>query len=177
MRIHHIPVPSPFPIGPTNAYLLEGDPLTLIDTGVQSKAALRGLERGLEALGHPLRKVERVIVTHGHQDHFGLAREVRERSGAEVWVHAWDTEWLETYEDSYNGWVDKGVAMARKGGMPGAAAIGLLKMWTPLRRTASAVDVARSLDDGDRFRVDDEEFHVLHTPGHCPGEIVVHAPG
>lgn len=176
MRIHHLKVPSPFPIGPNNVFLLEGDPLTLVDTGVRSRRSLRALEEGLEGLGHPLKRVERVVITHGHQDHFGMAREIRERSGAAVWVHAWDAEWLETYDSAYPLWAQKIIAMGKKFGMPRAITDAMLAFQEPIRKTAEQVEVERSLDDGDRFQVDDIEFKVLHTPGHCPGEIVIDVP-
>ncbi|MEM3085532.1 MAG: MBL fold metallo-hydrolase [Halobacteria archaeon] len=177
MKIHHLAIPSPFPIGPNNVFLLEGDPLTLVDTGVRTRRSLKALEEGLEALGHPLRSVERVIVTHGHQDHFGMAREIRERSGAAVWVHAWDTEWLETYDDAFPLWSQKVIAMGRKYGLPRSITDAMEKFQEPIKKTAAPVEVERSLDDGDRFRVGDAEFRVFHTPGHCPGEIVLDAPG
>ncbi len=176
MKIHPLAIPSPFPIGPNNVFLLEGDPLTLVDTGVRTRRSLKALEEGLEALGHPLKSVERVVITHGHQDHFGMAREVRERSGAGVWVHAWDTEWVETYDSAFGLWTRKIVAMGLKFGMPRSLGDMMLKFQEPIQRTAAQVEVERSLDDGDRFKVDDVELRVIHTPGHCPGEIVLDVP-
>lgn len=176
MKIHHLAIPSPFPIGPNNVFLLEGHPLTLIDTGVRTRRSLKALEERLEALGHPLKSVERVVITHGHQDHFGMAKEIRERSGAGVWVHAWDTEWLETYDDAFGLWAQKIIAMGRKFGMPRSITDAMPAFQEPIKKTAAQVEVERSLDDGDRFKVDDVELRVIHTPGHCPGEIVLDVP-
>ena len=46
--IHTIPVPTPFAVGRINCYLIEGDPLTLIDAGPRSEKSWQGLEAGIE---------------------------------------------------------------------------------------------------------------------------------
>ena len=72
----HAPVRIPLPlphIGSVNAWLLPGDPLTLIDTGPCDDAALTALEAGLGRAGVALEDLELVLVTHHHLDHSGLA--------------------------------------------------------------------------------------------------------
>ncbi|MDR7561019.1 MAG: MBL fold metallo-hydrolase, partial [Armatimonadota bacterium] len=39
MRLHRIELPTPFPVGPVNAYLLAGEPLTLVDAGPRTPQA------------------------------------------------------------------------------------------------------------------------------------------
>lgn len=72
-RILTIPVPTPFPVGPVNVYLVAADPVTLIDTGPLTDNAWEALKRGLDSAGYKPEDVKRVLLTHGHQDHFGLA--------------------------------------------------------------------------------------------------------
>ena len=67
-----IPLPLPH-IGSVNAWLLRGDPLTLIDTGPCDDEALSALEVGLRAAGHRVEDIELVLITHHHLDHSGLA--------------------------------------------------------------------------------------------------------
>ena len=43
--IHCLPIPTPFAVGRVNCYLLEGDPLTLIDAGPRSEQSLASLEK------------------------------------------------------------------------------------------------------------------------------------
>ena len=80
-------LPTPFPVGPVNCWLLRGDPLTLVDAGPNTPEALAALEAGLA--GHRLRieDIELLILTHQHSDHVGLAATIRERSGCPVAGH------------------------------------------------------------------------------------------
>jgi glyoxylase-like metal-dependent hydrolase (beta-lactamase superfamily II) len=66
-------IPTPFAVGRVNTYLLEDDPLTLVDSGPNSGKALDELERQLDSLGHGLEEIELILVTHQHIDHMGLA--------------------------------------------------------------------------------------------------------
>ena len=62
--IARLPLPTPFPVGPVNCYLIEDAPLTLVDPGPATDAALQALEAGLAARGHRLEEVGLVLVTH-----------------------------------------------------------------------------------------------------------------
>ena len=53
--IHRLAIPTPFQVGRINAYLIEGTPLTLIDSGPNSAKALDELEQALAAHGHASR--------------------------------------------------------------------------------------------------------------------------
>src|SRR6476659_9886164 len=80
-----IPIPLPLAhVGSVNAWLLRGEPLTLIDTGPRDDAALAALEAGLREHGLRVEDLELVLLTHHHVDHVGLAAEIRRRSGAAI---------------------------------------------------------------------------------------------
>ena len=82
--IHCLPVPTPFAVGRVNCYLIDDDPLTLVDTGPNSGKALDQLERALREHGRRIEDLERIIITHQHLDHLGLVGILADRSGAEV---------------------------------------------------------------------------------------------
>ena len=71
--------------GPTWAYLFENEGLTLIDTGVAG--SFGELADGLACAGFRPRDIQRVIVTHGHEDHDGAVAELVSETGAELWAH------------------------------------------------------------------------------------------
>ena len=71
--------------GPTWAYLVENEGLTLIDSGVMD--SYQHLAEGIQFLGFQLRDVERVIITHGHEDHDGAVGQLVDEAGAELWAH------------------------------------------------------------------------------------------
>ena len=74
----------PFAVGRVNCYLIEDEPLTLVDTGPNSGKALDELEHQLAERGHSIDDLELVILTHQHIDHLGLVEIIAAHSGAEV---------------------------------------------------------------------------------------------
>src|SRR5919204_6711547 len=82
--IHRLRIPTPFAVGRVNCYLIEDEPLTLVDTGPNSGKALDELQRQLAEHGHAIQDLELVILTHQHIDHLGLVEIIAQHSGAEV---------------------------------------------------------------------------------------------
>ena len=92
MKIVPISLPTPFYIGPVNVYLIAEDPVTLIDTGPKTKEAHEALREGLRQARVRPADIRRIVLTHAHEDHCGLAKQVRdEAKDAEVLVHGWET--------------------------------------------------------------------------------------
>src|SRR5215216_3780648 len=82
-----IAIPLPLAhVGSVNAWLLPGDPITLIDTGPRDDGALAALEAGLRRNGLRVEDIELLLATHHHLDHVGLAATIQRRSGASVAV-------------------------------------------------------------------------------------------
>ena len=63
---------TPFAVGRVNVYLIEDEPLTLVDTGPNSGTSLTALEAALAVHGRRVEDLERIVITHQHMDHFGL---------------------------------------------------------------------------------------------------------
>lgn len=83
--VKRIEMPTPYGVGPVNAYLLEAEPLTLIDCGINTLQAQNTLFLEIAAAGYFPESIEQVIVTHAHPDHYGLVHVIQEASGATVY--------------------------------------------------------------------------------------------
>lgn len=169
-----ITLATPFAIGAVNAWLLEGDPLTLVDPGPNVPEAREGLERGLAERGHRLEDVEQVLLTHQHHDHVGLAGWVRERSGAEVAAIAPLAEFLADFEHSMDQDDAYAVAaMLRHGVEPDVARElnGVSRSW---RGVGAGVHVDRVLEPGEDVVAGGRSLSVLVRPGHSPTDTLFH---
>jgi glyoxylase-like metal-dependent hydrolase (beta-lactamase superfamily II) len=166
MKIQRISVPTPFKVGPVNVYLIEEDPLTLIDTGPFTEEAIAALREGLSRLGHGLHAIKRVVLTHAHADHFGLARLVAEASGAEVYVHEWDAPMVCGPDDRT---VFKGLLASA--GVPPETIDRIDLGSGRYRKYEQRLDSVQTLRDEDEILFDRESLVVVHTPGHTPGSI------
>ncbi len=92
MKIVPISIPTPFYVGDVNVYLIKEDPLTLIDVGPKTPEASAALRKKLQQNGVQMKDIRRIVLTHAHEDHCGLAKQVRdEANNAEILIHGWET--------------------------------------------------------------------------------------
>lgn len=175
-RVGRIPTPTPFPVGDVNAYLLfppEGEEeLTLIDTGVRTEEAFDALRGALEAFGAPLEKIARILVTHAHADHFGQAARLRALSGAAVYASAVEAELMRTSFSPTAQRDPRALAFFRAWGVPEALLEGSEGTGRLALSIQEPVEVAGTLEDGDRIELPGRSLEVLSTPGHCEGHLV-----
>lgn len=171
--IHRLRIPTPFAVGRVNCYLIEDEPLTLVDTGPNSATALLALESGLAALGHGLADLELLVVTHQHIDHTGLAHAIAFKSGAEVAcldllapvLADWDT-WG-TQDD------DDALLIMQRHGVEDHVAEALRAVADLVRGWGSSCRVDRPLADGSVLSLRDRAFRVAWRPGHSPSDTVL----
>ena len=129
-------------VGPLaeNTYIVEhveSRKAAVVDPGDEGEEILERIaERGIT--------LDKILLTHGHFDHVGAVRTLRERTGARIHVHPEEVERMRT--------------AGRQGGMFG------LSVQNP-----PAPDVL--VREGDTVELGDQEFRVLHTPGHTPGHV------
>lgn len=166
-----ISLPTPYPIGPVTVYLLRTDPITLVDTGPATRAAWSELRSALAARGLKPGDVQRVLVTHGHHDHFGLARRL-ERTGAVVYAHPDDGHNL-ALERHYR----RLLFELRRAGISLRQRASLLSALWALDLTTRALDGFAPLRDGQRLAHSRGEIVVHHVPGHSPGHVAFELVG
>ncbi|MBV9802034.1 MAG: MBL fold metallo-hydrolase [Solirubrobacterales bacterium] len=162
-----VQIPLPLPqIRSVNAWLLRGDPLTLVDTGPAEDRALATLETELRRAGVRLEDLELILITHHHLDHSGLAATIAARSGASVAA----LDRVAAYGDSYQERLeaDRGFsrALMRHHGAPQAVIDENETFWEQLRAGSQPWRTDRVLADGDSVRAGGRELRVVARPGH-----------
>ena len=172
--IHCLPIPTPFAVGRVNTYLIDDDPLTLLDTGPNSGRALDALERGLAGLGRRIEDLELIVISHQHMDHLGLVDILQRRSGAEVAALGLLAPWLARYgefqdaDDAFAG------AVMSRNGIPDETRLALRAVSHAFRGWGAKATVTRPLHDGTALELRDRTLQVLHRPGHSPSDTVFH---
>jgi glyoxylase-like metal-dependent hydrolase (beta-lactamase superfamily II) len=170
--IHRLAIPTPFAVGRVNCYLIEDEPLTLVDTGPNSGKALDELGAQLGARGHSIDDLELVIVTHQHIDHLGLVEIVAQHSGAEVAALGLAAERLANFEQDAEADDRFAVELMLRNGIPEEVTAALRGVSRSFRAWGSHVAVTRPLDDGEEIKLRDRSLMALHRPGHSPTDTV-----
>jgi len=166
-------VPTPFQIGSVNSYLAGR---TLLDPGPDSEEAWATLLDALEARGLAPGDIERVLVTHPHPDHFGLAKKLR-AAGAEVVASdaaadiVADFPGRLEYEQSF--FQD----LFEHCGMAESTARTVTELPQVFLSYAPSVETDRRVADGETVLVADRDVRARHVAGHAPGELLFEHDG
>lgn len=132
-----------FVLGPvmTNCYLVykeKGDSGLVIDPGTGAEEVVRRIQT-LNL------NIEAILLTHAHFDHIGGLEEVRAATGAPVYVHPQEAEWL--LEPELNG-----------------------STLFPVEEVRCR-PAEKAVEGGEQLTLLGETFSVFHTPGHSPGSV------
>ncbi|WDP92667.1 MAG: MBL fold metallo-hydrolase [Desulfobacter sp.] len=107
-------------------------------------------DRILMALAKSELRVKYLINTHGHFDHVGANKRMKEATGADIACHPEDEPML--------------VELSRSAAMFGLSA-----------ENSPPADLL--LKEGDEVSFGEITLKVIHTPGHSPGGICLYTPG
>jgi glyoxylase-like metal-dependent hydrolase (beta-lactamase superfamily II) len=170
--IHRIAVPTPFAVGRVNVYLIEDDPLTLVDSGPNSGTSLDLLERELRRLGHAIEDLDRILVTHQHIDHIGLVQILAARSGAEVVALDRLVPFLEGYRDTAAAEDEFASATMLRHGVSEDVAQALRSVSLAYRGWGAGAQVSRALRDGETIAFAGRTLEACFRPGHSATDTV-----
>jgi glyoxylase-like metal-dependent hydrolase (beta-lactamase superfamily II) len=164
-------MPTPYAVGPVNAYLIEAEPLTLVDAGINTPAAHNALIIALTSAGYFLESIQCVLVTHAHPDHYGLVHVIQESSGATVYFPRREIERVRDRQMLFE--VGR---LLLEAGMPLEL---LFKMDQERKKDPRPMlkhDEVIPVADGDRFELETSEgsfeLEAMDMPGHTGGHMV-----
>jgi glyoxylase-like metal-dependent hydrolase (beta-lactamase superfamily II) len=171
-----ITLPMPFRLKHVNIFAFpEEGGFTLIDTGPNLPGVLPALETSLTEIGLRVEDCCRILVTHYHMDHCGLAGIIADRSGASVYLS-------EIEERTIRGFARQEERFLRlrdfvlEHGLDSGTMDRLARAFSAFRAATSPFAVAGCLADGDRLTVGSRAVEVIGTPGHSRGHLSLYLP-
>lgn len=173
--MHHIQLSNAAFEGRNSVYLLgDGDaaaPTTLVDTGVATPDVEAELRAALDARGVAFADVDRVLLTHWHHDHAGLAGAVQNESDAAVFVHEADADLVAQRGSAREDLRDAQEAALHDWGLPEKEREGLLAFNDEHSDLAGEPADVTEVSDGDTVALGPFEAEVVHLPGHAAGLV------
>ena len=154
--------------GPTWAYLFENEGLTLIDTGVTG--SFPRLAEGMACAGYQAKDIERVIITHGHEDHDGAVAQLVEETNAELWAHDIYAH-LQPYDPRDLEWHAPSPLQREMRRI--VEAEDAMRVLAPERE--GYLHGRRTVEVKHRIKAEEQvgALTFMHSPGHSPDEICV----
>ena len=139
----------------------------MIDAGFGNEASMEALAAGLREAGVAWKDIHTLILTHAHPDHMGLVTQIQELSGARLWMHARDVEFLKRITS------ERGEENLLRWGTPAALADRVVEASKSTGKYFRVLTPDRLIEDGDRVG----PFTAVWTPGHAPGHLCYFEPG
>lgn len=173
--VYKLPVES-FPNHVTNCYLVLDDQITLFDAAsgweASNESLLDAFARVRDEFSEKveLRDVKRLVLTHGHIDHFGGLNFVAEQSNALIGIHELDFSTVQHFKERLIIATTNLHIFLERAGLPPGRIAALLEMhkWSKDLFRARRVDFTFS-----EGWMDGSSFQVFHAPGHCPGQVCI----
>ncbi|ROR35195.1 MBL fold metallo-hydrolase [Inmirania thermothiophila] len=171
--VRWVRMPLPFALDHVNLWLLEdGDGWAVVDTGYTRDEVRTLWAAVLGRLGTPTR----LLVTHGHPDHVGMAWWLQEQTGAGLWMS--DAEFLHAHlcaRDLAAADVEARCRFFRRHGLANGRLRAIAARGNHYRRGVPAVpETYHRLADGDTLEIGGRRWRVMITHGHSPEHAVLH---
>lgn len=160
-------LPTPFPMGPTNTYLIKKDPLTLIDCGIKTEEGMQALTEQLKDMNLKVEDIRQVIITHGHIDHFGLAAKIQRVSGASVFIHEKEIKKIKERPSH----IERVVKLLAYNGLTEELCKEQFEYCRQEFKYIEPPEEITGIKGGHTFSFDDFDLECLSTPGHAFGHI------
>jgi glyoxylase-like metal-dependent hydrolase (beta-lactamase superfamily II) len=169
--IYQVRLPLPFALRIVNCYLLrDGDGWVVLDTGLHYPPGEAAWQTAFTTLGIAPASISRIILTHTHPDHYGMAGWLAEQSGAPVLVGPVEQAFAERVWGSSLVY-DAIVTFFEDQGMPTELIRAVQEQMVALRPMTRPHPTTTALPPGSLLRIGRREFQAIETPGHSDGHL------
>jgi glyoxylase-like metal-dependent hydrolase (beta-lactamase superfamily II) len=168
-----VQIPIPYPMKFVTVLIDTAQPVTLVDCALNTPEARDALEAALHELNLEFEDVRRIIVTHHHPDHFGLAGWIQARSNCEILMLELDIQRGAIFWDDWENWLEGHVLHFAQHGLPAENLEEIRIESRATRDRVCAGSVLTPLQTGDKLSLAEKEFEVLWMPGHADGHLAL----
>ncbi|HPI94204.1 MAG TPA: MBL fold metallo-hydrolase [Deltaproteobacteria bacterium] len=171
IRVLTVPLPGFPALICSNMFVVGKGPVTLIDSAPRFPGSFAAVDRQLSETGFTWNDVERIIITHGHIDHFGLVGMIRRAAASDIPCHIHEDDiWRLSGEYLRGGmWSEEADLFYARVGMPADVVQRMKRRSHFFKNLCDPVDDAIPMRDGDVFTGSGFDLTVIHTPGHSTG--------
>lgn len=153
------------PLSNVNAFLIEDEELTLIDTGTPGSAGK--ILQAIRSIGRDPADLRHILLTHAHPDHAGSVAELKAQTNARVYMHEAEISYVQS-------------GFVPKPDVPFFTGFINKMMYNLFIKNASgaipATTIDEIIDDGDWLPIAGG-IHTIHVPGHSAGQLAFFLPG
>ncbi len=167
---HRISLPLPFPLASVNAWLFPGREPVLVDCGLGSAEVYQQLVSQVRKVGVEPSSL-RLFVTHGHVDHAGNARRLRDDFGVRLHAPLEEAGMISTFRRDSGPRNDAYAEAMRHHGMPDAEAADLRARSDDIDRYLEDCPIDQDVPDGASAVFGDLDVEAIRTPGHTDGSV------
>jgi glyoxylase-like metal-dependent hydrolase (beta-lactamase superfamily II) len=170
--VHRIQLDNALFEGRNAVYLIGAQgtgPTTLVDTGLATRSVEAALRDGLADHGVGVADLDRILLTHYHADHAGLAGELQRESGATVHVHRADLPLVAREDGAWEALRDQHLEAFDTWGMPNDAQEELLAFLDAHDDIVGDPAAVEPFEDGTTFQAGSTTLTAIHLPGHTRG--------
>lgn len=178
-RIYSVRLPLPFALNHVNCYLLrDDDGWTIVDAGLNRPEIRELWQDAWRALAIAPRDIRRIILTHMHPDHFGLAGWLQVQTGATVFMSPREraiaqVTWFDEVTGDHHAVVDRYLHAA--GVSPEVATIIQSQQEYLRSLTFPHPHDILALAPGESVTMGGRRFQAMHAPGHADGQLIFYS--
>jgi glyoxylase-like metal-dependent hydrolase (beta-lactamase superfamily II) len=176
-NLYMVTLPMPFRLMHVHAFIaVDGDEITLLDTGLNTPETFVLLEESLRRIGKATRDIKRIFITHYHIDHCGMAGRLQNISGARIHMSAQSRPFILMRESEEFLFADRIRDFCLLQGLPEKAIDFTSRMFLTFKKGGSFFHIDEFFPGTDKYIVGGEEMQVIPTPGHTHDHVSFYFP-
>lgn len=173
-----VKIPLPFSLKWVNSYLLpeQNGGYTLIDPGLRTEEAISAWEEVLSRHGIRVEQIIRIVLTHQHPDHYGLAGYFQELTGAPVYMSSRSHHYALRMWGEGSHLDDEFASLFAVHGMPAELTLAIKNNFAGFVNNVTPQPLVNYIEAGDRLILGGLEWQLIDAPGHATGQLCFYEP-